>query len=34
MNATVNILTTLPETLYESLKQYLEQHPDYLLAQP
>ncbi|MEH2468451.1 hypothetical protein [Nostoc sp.] len=29
MNATVNILTTHPET---SLKQYLEQHPDYLLA--
>ncbi|MEH2338568.1 hypothetical protein [Nostoc sp.] len=29
MNVSVNILTTHPEI---SLKQYLEQHPDYLLA--
>ncbi len=32
MNATVNILTILPETLHEYLKQYLEQHPDYLFT--
>lgn len=29
MNVAVNILTTHPEI---SLKQYLEQYPDYLLA--
>ncbi|WP_353932977.1 DUF2811 domain-containing protein [Okeanomitos corallinicola TIOX110] len=29
MNATVNILTEIPETLHESLKKYLETHPDW-----
>ena len=29
MNATVNILTEIPEELHESLKSYLETHPDW-----
>jgi hypothetical protein len=29
MNATVSILAEIPETLHESLKQYLETHPDW-----
>ncbi len=29
MNATVNILTEIPESLHESLKIYLETHPDW-----
>lgn len=29
MNATVSILTEIPETLHESLKNYLETHPDW-----
>ncbi|WP_193198656.1 DUF2811 domain-containing protein [Nostoc sp. MG11] len=29
MKATVNILTAIPESLHESLKVYLEQHPDW-----
>ncbi len=29
MNATVNILTEIPETLHESLANYLEAHPDW-----
>ncbi|TAE58352.1 MAG: DUF2811 domain-containing protein [Nostocales cyanobacterium] len=29
MKATVNILTEIPETLHESLKGYLETHPDW-----
>jgi hypothetical protein len=29
MNATVSILTEIPEELHESLKSYLETHPDW-----
>ncbi len=29
MNATVSILTEIPEELHESLKSYLENHPDW-----
>lgn len=29
MNATVSILTEIPEELHESLKSYLEAHPDW-----
>ncbi|WP_193200389.1 DUF2811 domain-containing protein [Nostoc sp. MG11] len=29
MNATVSILTEIPVTLDESLKDYLEKHPDW-----
>lgn len=29
MNATVSIFTEIPETLHESLKNYLETHPDW-----
>jgi len=29
MNATVSILAEIPETLHESLKNYLETHPDW-----
>lgn len=29
MNATVSILTEIPEQLHESLKGYLETHPDW-----
>ena len=29
MNATVSILAEIPETLHESLKAYLETHPDW-----
>lgn len=29
MNATVSILTEIPEQLHESLKRYLETHPDW-----
>jgi predicted TPR repeat methyltransferase len=29
MNATVNIFTSIPESLHESLKTYLETHPDW-----
>ncbi|OCQ90309.1 hypothetical protein BCD67_21415 [Oscillatoriales cyanobacterium USR001] len=29
MNATVSILAEIPETLHESLKTYLENHPDW-----
>lgn len=29
MNATVSILTEIPEILHESLKNYLETHPDW-----
>ncbi|MBW4477045.1 MAG: DUF2811 domain-containing protein [Tolypothrix brevis GSE-NOS-MK-07-07A] len=29
MNATVSIFTEIPETLHESLKIYLESHPDW-----
>jgi hypothetical protein len=29
MNATVSILTEIPETLHESLKNYLTTHPDW-----
>ncbi len=28
MNSTVSILAEIPETLHESLKAYLETHPD------
>ncbi|WP_341529470.1 DUF2811 domain-containing protein [Nostoc sp. UHCC 0302] len=29
MNATLNIFTAVPETLHQSLNNYLEQHPDW-----
>ncbi len=29
MNATVSILTEIPEELHELLKSYLEKHPDW-----
>jgi Protein of unknown function (DUF2811) len=29
MNITVNIFTEIPESLHESLKTYLETHPDW-----
>lgn len=29
MNATVSILTEIPEQLHESLKRYLENHPEW-----
>ncbi|MBD2441352.1 DUF2811 domain-containing protein [Nostoc sp. FACHB-110] len=29
MNATVSILTEIPETLHECLKDYLQQHPEW-----
>ncbi len=29
MNATVSILAEIPETLHETLKEYLETHPDW-----
>jgi Protein of unknown function (DUF2811) len=29
MNATVSIFTEIPETLHESLKIYLDSHPDW-----
>ena len=29
MKATVSIFTEIPETLHESLKNYLEKHPDW-----
>ncbi|OUL36176.1 hypothetical protein BV372_08185 [Nostoc sp. T09] len=29
MNATVSILTEIPEVLHDCLKDYLEQHPDW-----
>jgi hypothetical protein len=29
MNATVNIFTAIPESLHDSLKIYLEEHPDW-----
>jgi predicted TPR repeat methyltransferase len=29
MNATVSIFTQIPETLHESMKTYLELHPDW-----
>jgi hypothetical protein len=29
MNSTVSIFTEIPETLHESLKNYLESHPDW-----
>lgn len=29
MNATVNIFTEIPESLHESLRNYLEKHPDW-----
>jgi hypothetical protein len=29
MNATVSIWTEIPETLHESLKKYIETHPDW-----
>lgn len=29
MNASVSILTEIPEELHESLKSYLETHPDW-----
>jgi Protein of unknown function (DUF2811) len=29
MNSTVSILAEIPETLHESLKAYLETHPDW-----
>ncbi|MBD0261399.1 MAG: DUF2811 domain-containing protein [Tolypothrix sp. Co-bin9] len=29
MNTTVSIFTEIPETLHESLKIYLESHPDW-----
>ena len=29
MKATVSIFTEIPETLHESLKNYLETHPDW-----
>ncbi len=29
MNATVSIFTEIPDTLHESLKTYLETHPDW-----
>lgn len=29
MNATVSILTEIPEELHQSLKSYLENHPDW-----
>ena len=29
MNATVSLHTEVPETLHESLKNYLEAHPDW-----
>ena len=29
MNATVSIFTEIPEILHESLKNYLEKHPDW-----
>lgn len=29
MNATVSLLAEVPETLHESLKNYLETHPDW-----
>ncbi|MGF1497476.1 MAG: DUF2811 domain-containing protein [Elainellaceae cyanobacterium] len=29
MNATVSILAEIPEDLHESLKSYLESHPDW-----
>ncbi|MBE9209444.1 DUF2811 domain-containing protein [Nostoc sp. LEGE 06077] len=29
MNTTVSILTQIPETLHECLKDYLQQHPDW-----
>ena len=29
MNASVSILTEIPEQLHESLKSYLETHPDW-----
>lgn len=29
MNTTVSIFTEIPETLHESLKNYLESHPDW-----
>lgn len=29
MNTTVSVFTEIPETLYECLKDYLQQHPDW-----
>ncbi|ABA24512.1 DUF2811 domain-containing protein [Anabaena sp. FACHB-709] len=29
MNSTVSIFTEIPETLHDSLKNYLETHPDW-----
>ena len=29
MNATISILAEIPETLHESLKYYLDAHPDW-----
>ncbi|MEA5550202.1 DUF2811 domain-containing protein [Anabaena cylindrica UHCC 0172] len=29
MNATVNLFTEIPETLHDSLNNYLETHPDW-----
>lgn len=29
MNATVSILTEIPEQLHDSLQRYLEKHPDW-----
>ncbi|BAY20672.1 hypothetical protein NIES2100_04140 [Calothrix sp. NIES-2100] len=29
MKTTVNIFTEIPETLHESLKNYLDKHPDW-----